>query len=216
MNYLDQIDRLISETSEITSGDADDESSPAQAAKCRALLASTENIINAIFSGVSNPYNTHIVSQNEIITKRFYYAYQCALVCTEILKALKIDIESGLVGELENKITAKNFDDFLGHAESYIGEDKKMEAGVIASVVFEDTIKKVATKVGILDVSVIENCISALKVGDHISKAKAASCRAAASVRNSATHADWKDFDISDVKSTIVITRELMEEFLES
>ena len=39
-----------------------------------------------------------------------------------------------------NSTAAEAFDDFLDHAEAYLHGGRKMEAGVIAGVVFEDTI----------------------------------------------------------------------------
>jgi len=44
---------------------------------------------------------------------------------------------------LGNKIRAETFDDFLDHAVFYAKKGRKMEAGVIAGVVFEDTIRRI-------------------------------------------------------------------------
>jgi hypothetical protein len=52
---------------------------------------------------------------------------------------LLLDIDNGLLGDLGNKIRAETFDDSLDHAESYRQEHRKIEAGVIAGVVFEDS-----------------------------------------------------------------------------
>src|SRR5260370_1045599 len=68
-------------------------------------------------------------------------AVQHVASTAQMLEALLRDIDAGLLGHLGNKIRAETFDDFLEHAESYRHEGKKMEAGVIAGVVFEDTIR---------------------------------------------------------------------------
>ena len=60
-----------------------------------------------------------------------------------ILRGLSSDIELGLITNLTNKIRAEAFDDFLDHAESYRSAGRKNEAGAIAGVVFEDTVRRV-------------------------------------------------------------------------
>ncbi len=60
-----------------------------------------------------------------------------------MLDGLLRDIDAGLLGDLANKVRAETFDDFLDHAEAYLRESRKMEAGVIAGVVFEDTVRRI-------------------------------------------------------------------------
>jgi len=73
------------------------------------------------------------------------------------------DIDSGLLGDLGNKIRAETFDDFLDHAEYYLKESRKMEAGVIAGVVFEDTVRRIyRDKIGDDKNQRVEDIINAL------------------------------------------------------
>jgi hypothetical protein len=44
---------------------------------------------------------------------------------------------------LGNRVRAETFDKFLDHGQAYLNDDRKMEAGVIAGVVFEDTIRRI-------------------------------------------------------------------------
>ena len=60
-----------------------------------------------------------------------------------ILEALLRDIDAELLGNLVNQVRAETFDDFLDHAIWYQGERRHMEAGVIAAVVFEDTVRRI-------------------------------------------------------------------------
>lgn len=135
------------------------------------------------------------------------------LEVSAILDSLKRDIHAGLIANMQDLAKAEVFDDFLEHAESYIAAGSKMEAGVIAGVVFEDTIKKICQTKGIKG-SKLDTLINALKSENYIGKVKANRCKSAAAIRNAATHADWDAFEISDLTDTISLTRELLDEFL--
>ena len=66
-----------------------------------------------------------------------------------LLKSAQDELSAGMLTEPEYYFSAENFDDFLTHAEEYFNQKKQMEAGVLASVVFEDTLKKIAKKHGV-------------------------------------------------------------------
>ncbi len=51
---------------------------------------------------------------------------------------------------------------------------------------------------------------------DIISQAKAKRARAAAHVRTKATHAQWDEFDLDDVKGTIDFTEDLILKHLDT
>ena len=68
---------------------------------------------------------------------------RCISSATAILRGFLTDLEAGLLGDFSNKIRAEAFDNFLDHAEIYRQDGKEMEAGVIAAVVFEDTIRRI-------------------------------------------------------------------------
>ena len=57
------------------------------------------------------------------------------------LSSLIEEIELGLLLRAEYKFSADVFDDFLDHAEQFHQGGKKMESGVLSSIVFEDTLK---------------------------------------------------------------------------
>ena len=87
----------------------------------------------------------------------------------------------------------------------------KNEAAVIAGVVFEDTIRTIARSVGISENrNKLDNVISDLDKADIITGLKAKRARAAAGLRTSATHARWEEFELTDVKPAIDLTRELI------
>jgi hypothetical protein len=131
-----------------------------------------------------------------------------------ILRGLLSDIELGLIVSLTNKIRAEAFDDFLDHAESYRSSGRKNEAGVIAGVIFEDTVRRVfRDKVSQDDAGKpLEELINALARAQIISGQQSKQAKVAAHVRTKATHAQWDEFDMGGVDATIYITRRLLGE----
>ncbi len=109
---------------------------------------------------------------------------------------------------LEDIIRAQTFDDFLDHAEEYHKSGRK-ESGVIAGVVFEDTIRRIA-KNNEVSVGHLETTINELLKKGVLAATKAKRAKSAAHVRAKATHAEWDEFDLNDVSDTINFTRELI------
>ena len=128
-----------------------------------------------------------------------------------ILKHLSTDINSGLLSSIEDQTRIQIFDNFLDHARHYLDDNKKNEAGVIAGVVFEDTIRRIADKSSVPQAGVkLDQVISALSQSQSISGAMAKRARAAAHVRTKATHAQWDEFEVGDVAAAISTTDELV------
>ena len=61
-----------------------------------------------------------------------------------------------------------------------------------------------------------DDLISALAKADIISQTKAKRARVGAHVRTKATHAQWDEFDLNDVKGAIDFCRELISEKLDA
>jgi len=132
-----------------------------------------------------------------------------------LLKAAKEDADYGLLGKIEFNIAGATFDDFLDHAEEYHKGNKKMESSVLASAVLEDTVKKICNKNSINPSGKrLDDLVTQLVQTDILTRVKAKRVRSFAGVRNHALHAEWDEFDISDVGAMIKGVRELIEEFL--
>ena len=138
---------------------------------------------------------------------------ECVGEMVSVLENLLADVEAGLISSLEDRIRAETFDDFLDHAVEYHKAGRK-ESGVIAGVVFEDTIRRIAqnneTAVGHL-----ETTINDLVKKGVITATKAKRAKVGAHVRSKATHAELDEFDLKDVNDTIIFTRELIAEHLD-
>ena len=137
------------------------------------------------------------------------------LTMASILRSLLADIDAGLVGTIANKIRAETFDDFLDHATAYRDRGAKDQAGVIAGVVFEDTMRKIyADKIDKVSRLELEQVIIALTKQQVITDEQAKQARVAAYVRTKASHADWDGFSMDGVDDTIKITKALIEAHL--
>ena len=128
-----------------------------------------------------------------------------------VLRNMVVDANAGLLASVANQARAETFDDFLDHADAYLKEKRKNEAGVIAGVVFEDTMRQVCRNDGITEKGLkLDGLISELSTRGELSGVKAKRARAAAHVRTKASHAQWDEFELDDVRATIEFTRELI------
>ncbi|MDD3019571.1 MAG: hypothetical protein PHX61_01160 [Alphaproteobacteria bacterium] len=217
---LENLEEMILEGKQYASADNNHEygsySTHEQYHKIFGWLTTACFSVNSILGDENHIYYKRIKLQLDALSNYNNAAYVNAGAALNVLMRFQYDLNKGLIDTLESKITAENFDDFLGHAEVYFNEGKKMESGVISGVVFEDTVRKICKKLGIEEKDQkLENLINALKSSGHIEKTKASRCKTAAAVRGSATHANQDDLDINSVRDTIALTRELLGEFLE-
>ena len=63
-----------------------------------------------------------------------------------LLTRLAFDINEGLIASVVDQAAAETFDNFLDHGEAYLTAGRKDPAGVVAGVVFEDTIRRICRK----------------------------------------------------------------------
>jgi hypothetical protein len=178
-------------------------------AQCSGCITEALNVIGLAIPSPRNAYRDRIekaaVPGNVV---------QSVATIAEILRALLPDIDAGLLGDLGNKIRAETFDDFLDYAESYLKKSLKMESGVIAGVVFEDTIRRIyRDKITDDDKGKqVEDLINALARQNVITGQQSKQAKVAAHVRAKATHALWDEFDLAGVESTIQITKLFLRE----
>jgi hypothetical protein len=176
---------------------------------CKGWLASAQNLVHLVVSSPKNPYQASVDS---ICSKERGYCIQESVgEVNVILQSLLNDINNGLLASVENQTKALVFDDFLDHAKACAKQDMKSEAGVIAGVVFEDAIRNICRNHGVEESGIkLDQLITELTKLDVISQIKAKRARVAAHVRTKATHAQWDEFEISDVRTTIEFTEELI------
>ena len=176
---------------------------------CSAWLTAAHNLVHLICTDPNAPYRSKV---DKIVSGDHGYIIHSAVgEVAAVLTALKYDADRGLLASVADKVRAETFDDFLDHADAYLEDKRKNEAGVISGVVFEDTLRSLCRKNMIEEKGVqIDKLISTLSLQGEISGTKAKRARVAASVRTSATHARWDEFEVDDVRETIKFTRELI------
>jgi hypothetical protein len=177
--------------------------------QCEGWITEALNIIEVAVPQADNAYRRRVTG----IGEKSGSLPQRVGSIAEILRALLADIDAGLLRTLANRITAETFENFLEHAERYHADGRHREAGVIAGVVFEDTIRQICRDNGIIgkDLEALINALTSRKLitGQHSKQAKVA-----AHVRTKATHALWDEYDLQGVADTIRTTKFFLEQHL--
>ena len=183
--------------------------------KCSAWLTAVQNVVHILCPSQKSVYRSRV---DVIVAKP--WSLQILHAVSElhaILQSLLVDADAGLLSSVADQASAETFDDFLDHATAYLADSRKSEAGVIAGVVFEDSLRRICRKQSIVEKDIkLDQLISALSTIGTFSAVKAKRARSAAHVRTKATHAQWEEFDLLDVESTISFTRELIATHLDS
>lgn len=206
----DRINQLLNESSNLARTDEHGQAhSDQQRQECSAWLAAAQNCVHLICDNPNSPYRAkadHIVQKKLGFTIPFGVGELAA-----VMRALLADAEAGLLASVADQARAEAFDDFLDHADAYLQSQRKNEAGVVAGVVFEDTVRRISRKNNIAEKGAkLDQLITELTNRNEISAVKAKRARVAAHVRTKATHAQWDEFELEDVKATIEFTRELI------
>ena len=181
---------------------------------CIGWLASAQNIVHLV---VTNPVNPYRATVDKVCSTDLGYDVPNSVgEVSVILRSLLQDIDSGLLASIEDQTRASVFDDFLDHAKEYAKDKLKNEAGVIAGVVFEDTLRGICRNTGIEEKDKkLDSLIDKLVKAGTLTQVKAKRARVAAHVRTKATHAQWDEFELEDVNTTIDFTEELILKHLE-
>ena len=181
---------------------------------CVGWLASAQNIVHLVVSNTNNPYRKLV--DKICNTHRGYVINNSVGEVTVTLRSLLQDIDQGLLASIEDQTRSSVFDDFLDHAKEYARNSFSNEAGVIAGVVFEDTLRTICRNSGIDEKGKkLDFLIGQLVKLGILTQVKAKRARVAADVRTKATHAQWDEFEIEDVNTIIEFTEELILKHLE-
>lgn len=175
------------------------------------------SVSNLISITVSERNHFHIECQKLISDEHFKTSvpYHVVERLSGLLESFRDELQQGLLRKLEYIVMATTFDEFLDHAEYFHKGGKQQESSVLASVVFEDTIRKIAKKNLIEEKGVdLETIINELTKIDVFTPVKANRAKGFGAVRNKALHAQWYEFDLKDVGGLISGTRELIEKYL--
>lgn len=213
-----RLNELVVEAYVLSQYDEDDDYDTkrwdAHAQKCRGWLAAALNIVQVVLPDSNAGYRKGVekIAEADHGNTIDNAVGEVAAILENLIK----DIQAGLLSTVADHVRAEVFDDFLGHAKLYMKKGRKNEAGVIAGVVFEDTVRRVCRKHSISERGEkLDNLISQLAKSNVFSTTKAKRARAAADVRNKATHAQWDEFDDNDLKTTVEFTEEMILEHVD-
>ena len=210
-----RITQLINEADELARGHGEENvcANQTQISECIGWLAAAQSMVEL----ACPPPHAYRIQFGMIMARPSQaLANERVDEAAALLSRLQIDMHAGLIASIVDQAAAETFDDFLDHADAYLREGRKEPAGVIAGVVFEDTIRRICRKNGIADADQnLDDLIAGLQKSQVFSGMKAKRARAEAHVRNKATHAQWNEFEAGDVESTVKLTRELLDEHLE-
>ena len=205
-----KFDELITSSATLKHGDTYGQVRNSQHSQaCTAWLTSAQNLAHLVLGLSSNPYKTSV---DKICSKDHGYCIHDAVgAVPSILASLLRDIDNGLISSIENQAKAVVFDDFLDHAKKYAKQSLPRESGVISGVVFEDTLRTICRNHNIEEKGQkLDELISVLAKKEIFNPLKAKRARVAAHVRTKASHAQWDEFEMSDVQATIEFTEELI------
>lgn len=207
---INRIESLIGEAQELSQGNEDGQvRSDEHLHSCKGWLAAAANAVQLVCGDGNTAYKDQF---QKVLDYEYGYCIHDGVGSGKsILEALRQDIDHGLLASVADMARAETFDNFLDHAKAYLKKKSKQESGVIAGVVFEDSIRRVCEKHNITQTGVkLDELISELAKAEIISQTKAKRARASAHVRTKATHAQWDEFDLKDVAVTIEFTEELI------
>jgi hypothetical protein len=217
-DVLKRFDELAQEFTELARLDRDGyPRDDAHAAQYVGWMAAAGNVIELICPSPHASYRRSTERIVEQMSQRPSLANVFAAQLSSLLGQLRNDAQKGLIGSVARAAQAETLDDLLDQAALYAKERRKEGAGVLATAVFEDAIRRIVRATGGDDEGkTLEPLINALVESNTITRIVAKRCKAAAGVRNSALHARWDEFTLDDVNSVIALTRELLAEHLAS
>jgi hypothetical protein len=183
------------------------------AAQQKAWLVAAQNAVQLVCPSPENPYH---VSAQKVVRNPISPLIQAKISeMAAMLARLLEEIGGGLLTTVENHAIAVTFDAFLDHGAEFLRQGRKNEAGAIAGIVFEDTLRQICRVSNLAEKGVnLDALISELVKKQVLTKVKANRARSAAGLRTSALHAHWDEFEIGDVKPVIEFTKELIEAHL--
>ncbi len=174
---------LIAEADSLTVGNRNDQCVDSrQQAACSAWLTAAHNAVHLVITQSDAPYR--MKADRIAGASHGYVIHQAVREMSSVLLALLKDGDAGLLASVGDLARAEAFDDFLDHAAYYLRNSKKQEAGVIAGVVFEDSLRRICRKLGLAEKGQkLDALISELASRGTLSAVKAKRARAAADVR---------------------------------
>jgi hypothetical protein len=181
------------------------------AVRCRSLLTQVRNFVD-ITCRAGDTFHTTV---KEIVSHKDFAGNSFPTHALEsmqgMMDALAAELRAGRLQNIAYQVSAQSFVTFLEHAIDLAREGDHQGSGVLVSVVFEDTVRKLAEKNNLNTGDNIDSILDRLVAVNALTAVKRSRAKALAALRNKALHAKWTEYDINDVRTLFDSVRELIE-----
>ena len=178
--------------------------------------SSTIHILEMFYGNDSEKLKGYLKYYNNYLDERHPYAevkqIRIRNATYGILKSIKSEVDSGLIGNLELQAQGGIFGDFIILAKEFLDENKDVSA-VLVSAALEDALKRFALQnaLGVEDAN-MEQVINALKSKGLMKDPQASLAKTHKQLRKYAFHANWDKIDKTSVSSAIGFTENFILE----
>jgi len=130
------------------------------------------------------------------------------------LRNLKAEIDGGVIGSLQKRLTGEVLTDFIQLARATVDESEGREknvAAVLAAAAYEDTIRRMgAAFAGVMGRNDLDEVIGALKKAGVLQSPQLGIAVSYLKFRNDALHADWDKIELPSVHSVLAFVEQLL------
>jgi hypothetical protein len=170
------------------------------------LITQSVSIVRHIY-GPSHPHTQRVIHLGNEESLHSFQQIEGLLI------GAKSDIANGLIRDLTSRIILDIKSDFLEAALTMANEGHKDPAAVLACIVLEDSLKKLAAKHDIASAADKEiSVVAALLLNARaIEKSTHQAIRSFFPLRNAALHAQWHEVSIESVKLLLAFLPSFVE-----
>lgn len=194
------------------------ENSRDQIAHTSEMFAGTVTLLSAVYGPESTQVQVLKDTAREFRnSQKFNYGHNMLLLCRAIegaLNNLKRELDAGLVGSLQKRLTSEVLTDLIQLSRAVLGESgdgAKNVAAVLTAAAFEDTIRRMgSTFAGLMGKNDLSDVIDALKQKGVLVSPQLGTAQSFLSFRNHALHANWDKIDRSEVSAALGFVQELI------
>lgn len=182
------------------------------------MFSGALTLLSAVYGPDSPQARTLQDVANELRnSKNYNYQHNMSTLIRAVegaLRNLKEELDSGLAGSLQKRLTSEVLTDLVQLARAVLdesGDSAKNVAAVLAAAAYEDTIRRMgASFAGIIGKEDLSNVIDVLKTKGILVAPQLGIAISYLSFRNHALHANWDKIDRTSVNSVLAFVQELL------
>ncbi len=179
------------------------------------LISGTTTLMQALY-GPDSPQLKDLRSALDSIRRspnRTIVINDSAAVVRGALRNLRAEVDAGLLGTLQARITGEVLSDFVALARAVLAdtnEGAKNVGSVLAAAAFEDALRRLACGAGIPHKEKLADVHTALKEKDLLTGAQVGIAQSYLNFRNRALHAQWDTIDRPEAHSVLAFVEQLL------